>query len=99
VTNVLPGSFSDLIVGLRMNPPLDLGIANSPGCLLHVHLIIVVPNQVNGGRATFALPLPNAVPLVGATLPIQATVIDLAHGAGNPLVATTNGLDLKLGLR
>ena len=37
--------------------------------------------------------------LVGATQPIQAAVVDPTHGVGNPLVAMTDGVDLRFGLR
>jgi len=99
VTNVLSGTFSELILGAQLPTPIDLGFLNSPGCLLRVSLTVQVLNQVGGGRATFTLPIPANVGLVGLTLPIQASVIDPARGPGDPFIAMTNGLDLRMGLR
>lgn len=99
VTNVLAGTASQLIIGSRLANPIDLAFISSPGCLLRVDPVVMLNNLVGGGRAIFTLPIPNSVPLVGQLLPIQASVIDLNHGVGNPLMAMTNGLELRFGLR
>lgn len=99
VTNVLAGTFSELIIGQRLASPIDLSFLSSPGCLLRVNFTVHVLNQVSGGRATFALPLPRAIELVAQKLPIQCSVIDPTAGTGNPMIAMTNALDLLFGLR
>ncbi len=99
VTNVLNGTLSNLIIGARLAVPLDLASILSPGCFLRVSLTVQLPNPVGGGRATFSLPVPNSLALVSQTLSIQAAVIDPNRGVGDPLIAMTNGLDLRFGLR
>jgi hypothetical protein len=99
ITNVLAGTFSQLIIGPQLPTPIDLAFLGSPGCLLRVALQVQVPNQVSGGRATFTLPVPSLPDLVGLSLPIQGSVIDPLRGAGDPFVAMTNGLMLRFGLR
>lgn len=99
VSNVLNGMFSELVIGIQLANPIDLGSVQSPGCLLRVSLTVQLLNAVSGGRATFSIPIPNAPELVGQTLPIQCSVIDPNRGPTNPLIAMTNGLNLRFGLR
>jgi hypothetical protein len=99
VTNVLNGMASQLVFGGRLASPLDLGFLSSPGCELLVDLGLLLSLPVGGGRATFAFPVPGSPFLVGATFPMQALVIDPGRGPSNPLVATTNGLELTFGMR
>jgi hypothetical protein len=72
---------------------------SSPGCSLLLDLGLLLTLPVGGGQASFALPVPASPFLVGATFPMQALVIDPLHGPSQPLVATTNGLDLSFGMR
>jgi hypothetical protein len=99
VTNVLNGMVSQLVFGGRLAAPLDLGFLSSPGCTLLLDLGLLQTIAVGGGRATFSLPVPNSAFLVGAIFPMQALVIDPSRGPRDPLVATTNGLDLTIGMR
>ena len=99
VTNVLAGTFANLLLGTRLATPIDLGFVNSPGCLLTVDQAVQVPLPVAAGRATFGLPVPASLPLVGQTLSLQAAVVDPNRGVSDPLIAMTNGLDLRFGLR
>ncbi|MBK9386946.1 MAG: hypothetical protein IPN34_19195 [Planctomycetes bacterium] len=99
VTNVLNGMASQLVFGGRLASPLDLGFLSSPNCNLYLDLGLLVTIPVGGGRATFAFSVPRSPFLVGATFPMQALVIDPGRGPSNPLVATTNGLDLTIGMR
>ena len=99
VTNVAAGAVPVLLIGTRLPTPTDLAFLQSPGCFLRVTIDVQLFLPVSGGRGTFTLPLPDSLPLVGATLPIQVAVVDPSHGVGNPLVAMTNGVDLRFGLR
>lgn len=99
VTNVLAGMFSELIIGSELAAPIDLAFINSPGCFLRVNLTFRLLNQVGGGRATFTLPIPYSVDLVGQKLSTQCSVIDPSFGGGNPFIAMSNGLSLRFGLR
>ena len=71
----------------------------SPGCLLQVNLDVITQIPVTNGNGNFSLRLPNALPLVGTTLPVQGAVIDPLHGPNDPLVATSRGLEMRFGLR
>jgi len=99
VTNVPAGTVSELILGQRLAAPIDLAFLRSPGCLLRISLTVQIANAVGGGRATFSLPIPANVGLVGLTLPIQCSVVDPSHGPSDPFIAMTNGLDLRFGLQ
>ncbi len=99
VTNVLNGMASQLVFGGRLASPLDLGFLSSPNCNLYLDLGLLITIPVGGGRATFALSVPRSPFLVGAIFPMQGLVIDPGRGPTQPLVATTNGLELTIGMR
>jgi hypothetical protein len=99
VTNVPANAAALLIIGSRLPTPIDLAVAQSPGCLLRLALDFQMQLPVAAGAGTFSLQLPNVLPLVGTTLPIQGAVFDPAHGPTDPLFAMSNGLDLRFGLQ
>jgi hypothetical protein len=99
MTSVPAGAAPVLILGTLLSPPLDLGVIGSPGCFLRVSPISSRAMPASGNQGTFTLALPRQISLAGVLLPIQGAVVDPAHGSGNPLIATSNGLELRFGLR
>lgn len=99
ITNAPAGTVGVLIIGGLQATPIDLAILQSPGCLLRVNLDVTFVVPVSGGRAAFTLPVPNNIPLVGGRLPMQGAIVDPAHITSDPLVAMSNGLELRFGLR
>ena len=99
ITSVPTNGAAILIFGARLATPIDLAFLQSPGCLLQVNLDVITQIPVTNGNGNFSLRLPNALPLVGTTLPVQGAVIDPLHGPNDPLVATSRGLEMRFGLR
>lgn len=96
ISGVPSGGLPLLIIGAPLPNPIDLAVVNSPGCLLHLNLSVQIflPPVLN--VAPFSLPIPNAPDLVGQILPMQGAIADIG---GTPTIATTNGLNLRFGLR
>lgn len=74
---------------------LPLESVGAPGCSLYVDMAVGLAIATSGRpTATFALPLPNDLALVGATLNGQAAVVDLS--ANQLGVVTSNGVWSRL---
>lgn len=76
--------------------PIDLGPSGAPGCFLRVEPRIVFGAFTDGaGRATLALPIPNASVLIGAVFYGQWGIADPAANALG--VAVSDGGAAKIG--
>lgn len=84
------------LIGLELEPALDLSAFGAPGCGLHVVPLFVTPAQrLHGGRLRTSFALPNDPELSGARFAVQGVVI--TPGANQLGVRLSNGVRLVLG--
>jgi streptogramin lyase len=81
---------------LPVDPGIDLTALGMPGCFSHttfdIGLFSAGPNL--SGTSTFPLPIPNLLPLSGATLALQGVSFSLSTPLG---LASSNGVAIVVG--
>ncbi len=97
VSNIPAGSRGGVeLIGLVLNPGIDLGSLGMPGCfLLTNQQLASVSFSPTRSTAAVSLPLPNDPALAGVVLAAQAATI--TPGINQLGVVTSNGVSLRLG--
>ena len=97
-----PASPVILLVGADPSFQFDLTGLGITGCTLYVNALLSIPGatsfgnaQRGEGSATVSLPIPNNPALRGASLQVQAVVVDVQSGRRIP-VTLTNALSVRV---